>query len=96
MSRSLKLYCDDIVVSCDKIIRYTQGLDYDTFFADELRFDAVIRNLQVIGESVKQITPEIREKYTQIEWRKIAGLRDILVHAYFSLADEIIWDIILL
>ncbi|WP_246605546.1 HepT-like ribonuclease domain-containing protein [Sphaerospermopsis torques-reginae] len=53
MSRSLKLYCDDIVVSCDKIIRYTKGLDYDTFFADELRFDAVIRNLQVIGESVK-------------------------------------------
>ncbi|MFM7366233.1 MAG: DUF86 domain-containing protein, partial [Sphaerospermopsis kisseleviana] len=68
--------------------------DYDSFFADELRFDAVIRNLQVIGESVKQIPPEIREKYTQIEWRKIAGLRDILVHAYFSLTDEIIWDII--
>ncbi|MFM6159284.1 MAG: DUF86 domain-containing protein, partial [Sphaerospermopsis kisseleviana] len=94
MSRSLKLYCDDIVISCDKILRYTQGLDYDSFFADELRFDAVIRNLQVIGESVKQIPPEIREKYTQIEWRKIAGLRDILVHAYFSLTDEIIWDII--
>ncbi|BAZ78852.1 DUF86 domain-containing protein [Sphaerospermopsis kisseleviana CS-549] len=94
MSRSLKLYCDDILISCDKILRYTQGLDERSFFADELRFDAVIRNLQVIGESVKQIPPEIRNKYPDIEWRKIAGLRDILVHAYFSLEDEIIWDII--
>ena len=94
MSRSLKLYCDDILISCDKILRYTQGLDDNRFFADELRFDAVIRNLSVIGEAVKQIPPEIRNKYPHIEWRKIAGLRDILVHAYFYLEDEIIWDII--
>lgn len=80
MSRSLRLYCDDILISCDKILRYTQGLDYNSFFADELRFDGVIRNLQVIGEAVKQIPPDIRDKYSQIEWRKIAGLRDILVH----------------
>ena len=94
MSRSLKLYCDDILISCDKVIRYTQGLDDNSFFADELRFDAVIRNLLVIGEAVKQIPPEIRNKYPHIKWRKITGLRDILVHAYFSLEDEIVWDII--
>ena len=63
MSRSLKLYCDDILISCDKVLRYTQGLDDNSFFADELRFDAVIRNLLVIGEAVKQIPPEIRNKY---------------------------------
>ena len=94
MSRSLRLYCDDVLISCDKILRYTQGLDYNSFFADELRFDGVIRNLQVIGEAVKQIPPDIRDKYSQIEWRKISGLRDILVHAYFSLENETIWDII--
>ena len=94
MSRSLRLYCDDVLISCDKILRYTQGLDYNSFFADELRFVGVIRNLQVIGEAVKQIPPDIRDKYSQIEWRKIAGLRDILVHAYFSLENETIWDII--
>lgn len=94
ISRSLRLYCDDVLISCDKILRYTQGLDYNSFFADELRFDGVIRNLQVIGEAVKQIPPDIRDKYSQIEWRKISGLRDILVHAYFSLENETIWDII--
>jgi uncharacterized protein with HEPN domain len=94
MSRSLRLYCDDILISCDKILRYTKGLDYNSFFADELRFDGVIRNLQVIGEAVKQISPDIKDKYSHIEWRKIAGLRDILVHAYFSLENETIWDII--
>jgi uncharacterized protein with HEPN domain len=94
MSRSIKLYCDDIIESCNKILRYTEGLTFDEFIADELRFDAVIRNLQIIGEAVKQIPPEIREKYPQTEWRKIAGLRDILVHVYFSLENETIWDII--
>ncbi|MEA5617483.1 DUF86 domain-containing protein [Cronbergia sp. UHCC 0137] len=94
MSRSLKLYCDDILISCDKILRYTQGLDFESFITDELKFDAVVRNLQVIGEAVKKIPIEITNKYPMIQWRKIAGLRDILVHAYFSLENEIIWDVI--
>ncbi len=94
MSRSLRLYFDDILISCDKILRYTQGLDYDSFIADELRFDGVIRNLQIIGEAIKQVPPEIKDKYPQVKWRKIAGLRDILVHTYFSLENETIWDII--
>jgi uncharacterized protein with HEPN domain len=94
MSRSLKLYFDDILTSCQKISRYTQGLDYDSFITDELIFDGVIRNLQIIGEAVKQIPLEMRNKYPQVEWRKIAGLRDILVHNYYSLQNETIWDII--
>ncbi|EAZ90135.1 HepT-like ribonuclease domain-containing protein [Crocosphaera chwakensis] len=61
---------------------------------DELRVDATLRNLQIIGEAVKQIPREMRNKYPRVEWLEIAGLRDILVHAYFSLENEIIWDII--
>ncbi|MDJ0598470.1 MAG: DUF86 domain-containing protein [Crocosphaera sp.] len=94
MSRSLRLYFDDILVGCDKILRYSQGLDYKSFMGDELRVDATLRNLQIIGEAVKQVPREIRTKYPTVEWRKIAGLRDILAHAYFSLEDETIWDII--
>ena len=94
MSRSLRLYCDDILISCNKILRYTKELDYNSFITDELRFDGVIRNLQIIGEAVKNIPPELRNKYPKIQWRKIAGLRDILVHTYFSLENETIWDII--
>ncbi|WP_107668527.1 DUF86 domain-containing protein [Cyanothece sp. BG0011] len=94
MSRDLRLYFDDILVSCDKILRYSQGLDYKTFIEDELRVDATLRNLQIIGEAVKQVPREMRTKYPRVEWRKIAGLRDILAHAYFSLENETIWDII--
>ncbi|HAC63346.1 MAG TPA: nucleotidyltransferase [Cyanothece sp. UBA12306] len=83
-----------MVVSCDKILRYSQGIDYKSFMGDELRVDATLRNLQIIGEAVKQVPKEMRTKYPRVEWRKIAGLRDILAHAYFSLEDETIWDII--
>lgn len=94
MSRSLRLYFEDILSSCDKILRYTKGMDYDQFINDELRFDAVLRNLQIIGEAIKQVPVETRNRYPTVEWRKIAGLRDILTHAYFSLENETIWDIV--
>jgi uncharacterized protein with HEPN domain len=90
MSRSLKLYCDDILISCDKILRYTQGLDDQSFFGDELRFDAVIRNLQVIGESVKQIPPEIRNKYPDIEWPKVSSLLHECLLLCYRLLSEVV------
>ncbi|MEA5577196.1 DUF86 domain-containing protein [Anabaena sp. UHCC 0451] len=94
MSRSLRLYFDDILNSCNKVLRYTEGMEYAQFFEDELRFDAVLRNLQIIGEAIKQVPMETRERYPSVEWRKIAGLRDVLAHAYFSLENETIWDIV--
>jgi uncharacterized protein with HEPN domain len=94
MSRSLRLYFEDILNSCNKVLRYTEGITYDQFFEDELRFDAVLRNLQIIGEAIKQVPTETRNLYPAVEWRKIAGLRDILAHAYFSLENETIWDIV--
>jgi uncharacterized protein with HEPN domain len=66
----------------------------EQFIADERTYDAVIRNLEIIGEATKNIPDDIRTNYPDIEWRKIAGLRDILAHAYFSLENEIIWDIV--
>ena len=62
--------------------------------SDDRTFDAVVYNLQIIGEAVKNIPKDVRDRYPQIEWRKIAGLRDIVAHAYFSIDDEIIWDVI--
>ena len=94
MSRSLRLYFEDILRSCNKILRYVQGLNYEEFINDELRLDAVLRNLQIMGEAAKQVPQKIRDIYPAVEWRKIAGLRDILAHAYFSLELETIWDII--
>lgn len=94
MSRELQLYLADILVACEKVLRYTDGMEFEQFVADDRTFDAVIRNLQIIGEAVKNIPVDIRDRNPEIEWRKIAGLRDILAHTYFQIDDEIIWDII--
>ena len=94
MSRNLKLYLSDMLKSIDKIERYTKGMSYEQLVADELTYDAVVYNLQIIGEAVKNIPQEIRNLYPAVEWRKIAGLRDLIAHAYFTIDEQIVWDII--
>ncbi len=94
MSRDNMVYLDDILQCCDRIIRYTQGMAYGQFETDDKTVDAVVRNLEIIGEAVKNIPEAIKDKNTQIEWRKIAGLRDIVVHAYFNVSISIVWDVV--
>jgi uncharacterized protein with HEPN domain len=94
MSRNLALYLTDILLCIDKIQKYTSSLNYDQFIADEKTLDAVTHNLMIIGEATKKIPSEIRIKYSQIEWQKIAGLRDFIAHAYFSINKEIVWNIV--
>ena len=94
MSRSLKLYLEDILKSGNKVLDFTANMTIEELVRDERTFDAVAHLLQIIGEATKNIPEEIRSQYPQVEWRKIAGLRDIIAHAYFSIDEEIIWDII--
>jgi len=88
------LFLEDILESCAKILRYTEGMDVARFTADEKTRDAVVRNLTVIGEAVKNLPADIRQRYPEVEWRKIAGLRDIVVHEYFGVDADILWDIV--
>lgn len=72
---------------------YSQGLTKQHFLADEMLVDAVLRNLELLGEAAKRIPPAVRERHPQVPWRRIAGLRDVLAHAYFGLEEDTIWRI---
>ena len=94
MRREYKAYLRDILEAIDKIERYTENMNFEDFSDNELIQDGVIRNLEIIGEAVKNLPDDIKKDYSEVEWRKIAGLRDILIHAYFGVDLEVIWDIV--
>lgn len=75
-------------------MRYSAGLSAEQFENNELINDAVLRNLELLGEAAKQIPGEVRQRHPQVPWRRIAGLRDVLANAYFGLEDETIWQIV--
>ena len=94
MSRDYRLYLNDMLVAAEKVLRYTQGVDFAHFLTDEKTFDAVVRNLEILGEAAKHVPAEAQARYPGIEWRNIAGLRDIVAHEYFGIDEDILWDII--
>jgi uncharacterized protein with HEPN domain len=94
VSRDYVLYLNDMQSACEKILRYTRDLTFDAFMNDEKTFDAVIRNLEILGEAAKHISPEVRARHPQIGWRKIAGMRDVIAHKYFGVDEDILWDVI--
>lgn len=85
---------EDIMLAIQKISRYTSQMDHEAFLADELVIDGVARNLEIIGEATRQLPEEFKQDNTQIHWSQIAGLRNQIVHDYFGLDLEIIWEII--
>ena len=94
MRRDYRVYLDDILDSINKIERYTKRISQKKFYKDTKTFDAVVRNLEIIGEAIKKAPDGVRSKHPDVEWKKIAGLRDILIHEYFGVDLEIIWDIV--
>lgn len=94
MSRSWELFLRDMLEAARKVISYTDQRQMETFVADEMAYDATLRNLEILGEAAKNIPGEIRQRYSDIDWRGVAGLRDILAHAYFALDDETLWKVV--
>lgn len=94
MSRSWELFLRDMLEAARKVIRYTNAPEVGAFVANEMAYDATLRNLEILGEAAKKIPAEIRQHYPQIDWRGVAGLRDILAHAYFALDDATLWQIV--
>ena len=94
MPRDYKVYLDDILQAVDRIQTYLQDYNFEKLSSDNRTIDAVVRNLEVIGEAVKHIPMEVRNSRPEIEWKKIGALRDILAHEYFGIDLEIIWDVV--
>ena len=80
--------------SIENIESFLKKISKESFFKDRLRQSAVIRQLEVIGEATKNIPDSFRKKYPEIPWKKIAGLRDIIIHTYFEIDLDITWEII--
>ena len=95
MPKEYKVYLEDILTSIGAIQRYTKNMSFSQFSKKKIVVDAVIRNLEIIGEAVKRLPFEIRDKYPEVEWKKIAGLRDILIHEYSGISVKIVWDIVI-
>lgn len=89
--RSWQFRIDDIIEAINKVERYTHGIDFATWQKDEKTVDAVIRNLEVIGEAASQLPTEIQEQYRDVPWGMMKGIRNILAHEYFGIDLEIVW-----
>ncbi|MDI6788100.1 MAG: DUF86 domain-containing protein [Planctomycetota bacterium] len=88
------MFLKDILASARKILNYVGSKSHKDFVRDQMMTDAVIRNLEIIGEAVKKIPANVKQKHPEIEWKKIACLRDILIHEYFGIDYDILWDIV--
>lgn len=91
MRRTDREFLLDILEACKRIKEYVSSLNYDDFLKNYEKQDAVIRNIEVIGEAVKKISQSLKDKYKDIEWKDIAGMRDKLIHFYFGVKLEIVW-----
>lgn len=95
VSRDALLFLEDIEAACRKVIEFAAESGRDEVFRDAMRFDAILFNLHVIGEAVKKLPAELRERHPEIAWREIAGLRDVVAHTYFALDLDILWSAII-
>lgn len=95
MVRDSRVYLEDILTACQRIQAYVAGMDRPALGEDTRTVDAVVRNLEIVGEAVKQLPPAMRAHAPDVEWQRIAGLRDILIHAYFGVDLDIVWDVVL-
>lgn len=91
MKRNIKVYLNDILESIDLIEGYINNISEDKYCKNQQLQDSVVRRLEIIGEAVKQIDDTFRSKYSEVPWKKIAGLRDVLIHEYFGVNPFRVW-----
>ena len=90
--RNYRLYIEDIFEAMTAVRTFVEGMSFDAFVADDKTASAVVRKLEIIGEATKNVPEPIRQKYPQIPWRDMAGMRDRIIHAYFDVNYSIVWE----
>lgn len=87
-------FCKHVLAEADYLLTASLAATRESFLVDETLKRAFVRSLEIIGEAVKQIPPDFRSRYPQVEWRKMAGTRDKLIHDYLGVDYELVWDIV--
>lgn len=94
MAKDNQVFIGHIFESIQAIQKYCKEVKKKDFFEDEQLQDSVMRRLEIIGEAVKKISPDFKNRYKEIEWQKIAGMRDVLIHDYFGIDIKLVWNTI--
>jgi len=94
MKRTCRDYVADILTCFQETQEFTEDLDFKTFAKDRKTVNAVIRSLEVMSEAAKRIPPEVREKHPKIPWKRMAGMRNKLIHEYSGVDMEIVWSVV--
>lgn len=92
MKKDPKIFLEHILESIEEIEKYSRKLTKEEFKKTTIVQDAIIRRIEMIGEAVKNLPPELTKKYHKIPWREVAGMRDILIHEYFGVNTNIVWN----
>ena len=87
-------YLKHIRDECEYLVEMSKGLYYEKFVDDETLKRAFVRSLEIIGEATKKIPEDFKQKYTHVNWREMAGMRDVLIHGYFGIDYNIVWDVV--
>jgi len=92
--REWRFYVEDMLAFCDKALVYTRGLDRSTFAADSMRYDATLRNLELIGEAATHVPVAVRDAHADVPWRLVVAVRNRLIHGYLGIDDDTLWSIV--
>jgi uncharacterized protein with HEPN domain len=92
--RDWRLRLEDIVSAGDSIAQYVRGMTFDVFRADRKTVDAVVRNLEVIGEAARHVPNDVRDRYPEVAWSDMSDMRNVLIHEYFGVDLPILWKTI--
>ena len=92
--RELGDYIQDILEALGEVEDFTTGMQFEDFVEDKKTINAVVRSLEVIGEAAKKMPDSMREKYPEIPWKRMTGMRDKLIHEYFGIDLEIVWEVV--